>query len=182
MNTFVDMVLPILALAVIILVVLTFSKKRDRNECHYDEMQLKFRADGYRLGFFVTLFTLLILIFLTECLDTFQNVIKPSFGMFVAAMAGIVTFVVYCIRKDAFYSIGQNRRSYMLLCVAVIIANGIGSIRHITERTLLVDGALTFSNSSGIVCALSFLIILCALVVKQRQEAKESSGEMSRPE
>ena len=167
-----DALLPVAALVVIIFVMILMSKKK-QNGSHYDEMQLKIRGDGYKLGFFVTLAGTVILLFLTELFEGFSKVVAPTFGMFVVIMTGIVSFVVYCIFKEAFLSIGQNVKSYMVLCAAVILANVAGSVRQITQGTFLVDGALTFSNTSNLVCAISFLVILIALIIKTGQDRKE---------
>ncbi|MBR6329943.1 MAG: hypothetical protein IKR68_09915 [Lachnospiraceae bacterium] len=44
------------------------------------------------------------------------------------ALAGIVTFIVYCVFKDAFYSIGQNRKGYIILCILAVISNAVISV------------------------------------------------------
>lgn len=173
MEIFENAVMPIVVILIIAAIMIIANKGNARKDMHYDEMQLKIRADGYKIGFFVTLGVLFTFGFLSELIDTFGKVFSMSFCMMAAGFAGIVTFVLYCIFKDVFYSIGQNRRGYMILCVCVIIANGIGSVRHISEGTFLEDGMVTFSNCGTILCAVSFFLILIALIMKEVSTRKE---------
>ena len=93
--------------------------------------------------------------------------------MMAVGLTGIVAFTVYCIFKDAFYSIGQNRKGYIFLCVLVILANGIGAISHISEGTLIEDGMVKFTNCGGLLCAAGFLVILISLLIKEVSSRKE---------
>ena len=106
-------------------------------------------------------------------IESFGKVISPSFCMMAVGLTGIVAFTVYCIFKDAFYSIGQNRKGYISLCVLVIIANGIGAIGRIREGTLIEDGVVTFSSCGGLLCAAGFLVILISLLIKEVSDKKE---------
>ena len=166
-----NVLIPILALAVIILLILFISKSR-KDGRHYDEMQEHIRATGYKISYFVTLIGLTLLCILMETIPAFSRVISPTFGMFTVLMAGIVTFVIYCIFHDSFLSIGQNIKSYMVLCIVIIVCNGIGCARQISEKSFLEDGQLTFSGASNLVCALSFLVILIALVIRNAKSGE----------
>ena len=151
--------------------------RRDGQNNHYDEMQLSIRLKGYKIGFFVTLTGLFILIFLMECSNVFESKVSASFALGLVGFAGIVTFAVYCILKDAFYSIGQNRRSYMILCLIVILSNGIGMIGSVREWMDSEDKALTFVNSANLLCGVSFLIILIALIAKDNIDRRDEVAE-----
>lgn len=173
MSAFENTILPVAAVAIIIAVMILIGKKNSGKNRHFDEMQLKIRAEGYRIGFFVTLIGLFIMTLLTELTDIFGKMIAPSVSMWIAGFAGLTVFVVYCIFKDAFYSIGQNRKSYMILCVCIILANGIGAVGQLKERELSGDGLFTFSSCSNLICAACFLIILVSLFIKEAVSRKE---------
>ena len=173
MEIFENAVIPIIIILIIAVIMIIANKGNARKEMHYDERQLKIRADGYKIGFFVTLGVIFTFGFLSDLTDIFGKVISMSFCMMTAEFAGIVSFVLFCIFKDVYYPIGQNRKGYMLLCVCVIIANGVGSVRHISEGTFLEDGMVTFSNCGNILCAVSFLLILTALIMKEVSTRKE---------
>ena len=167
-------VFPIAAVIIIIFTILILSRKsKSYQEKHFDEMQLSIRAAGYKIGYFVTLAGLLVLIILMDSVEGFSRQVAPSFGMFVVMMTGIVVFVIYCIFKEAFFSIGQNRRSYILLCLLILLVNGTGAVGQMKGRIYEDEGVFTFSNSANLVCSLSFLIILICLVIKSVMDRKE---------
>ena len=174
MNVFGNVIMPIVTVILIVGVIMFMANKGSTGkDTHYDEMQLKIRATGYKLGFFVTLIGLYVFGFMIELIESFGKVISPSFCMMAAGFIGIVTFAVYCIIMDAFYSIGQNRKGYIFLCVLVILVNGIGTISHIIEGTLIEDGMVTFSNCGGLLGAAGFLVILISLLIKEVSGKKE---------
>ena len=167
-------VIPVIVFVCLFAIIWFMTRKSStRNNAHYDEMQLQIRAAGYRMGFYVTLAGLLAVILLMECTGVFDHMLSPSFALGVVAFAGIVTFAVYCICKDAFYSVGQNRRTYIIICIIVVIANGIGMIGTIRERIQSENKMLSFSNSANLLCAVSFLVILIALLAKERHDRNE---------
>ena len=180
-NVFTPIIVMLIAAGIII-----FFKSRRKNasharsgladvkkDLHYDEMQLKIRASGYKTGFFVTLIVLVILALLTELTDSLNKIISPSFSMLTAGFAGIVAFAVYCIFKDAFYAVEQKRKPYIILCICVIAASVFGSIGHIRAGSLLEDGMVKLSNCGTLLCALSFTVILISLIIKEVQNRKE---------
>ena len=174
MERFFNVIIPIVAVMLIVGVIMYLANKGGtRNNSHYDEMQLKIRATGYKIGFFVTLIGLFVFGFLIECVPNISKVISPAFCMMSVGLIGIFTFAVYCIFNDAFYSIGQSRKRYMYICVLVIITNGLGAVRHISDGNLIEGGTVTFSNCGGLVCAIGFLIILISLIVKEAMSRKE---------
>ena len=152
-------------------IVIWSSMKRAGKKQHYDEMQLKIRADGYRLGYFVTIALLLVLLMVLDSnLITF---VSPSFAIFVVMMIGIVTSVVYCIFKGAFFQIGQNGTYYIALCAFIGLLNtGMGILR-ILDGSLFENGVITFASGASFICGLSFVIILIALAIKKASMGSE---------
>ena len=172
MRVFENTVLPAAAAVVIILVILTFARsKKSKKEPHYDEMQIRIRATGYKIGFFVTLIGVFLLAFLTEMSDAFSRAVPPVFGMAAVGFAGIVVFAVYCIFKDAFYSIGQNRKSYVILCAVIVVMNGAGIVPQIRSRSLFL------ADYMNLLCFVCFAVILIALLVKGVIDRREEVAE-----
>lgn len=168
MEIFGNAIMPVVIMILLIGAIMIISKKSStRKDAHYDEMQLKNRATGYKIGFFVMLIGLYAFGFLIEFVPDFGKVVSPSFCMMAVGFVGIVTFAVYCIFKDAFYSVGQNRKGYIIICFLVILANGLGSTGHIS------DGTISFSNYGNYLCAAAFLVILISLIVKEAMSRKE---------
>ncbi len=140
---------------------------------HYDEMQLKIRADGYRLGYFVTIALLLVLLPVLDS-DLIQF-ISPSFAVYVVMMVGIVSSVVYCIFKGAFFQIGQNGTYYIVFCAFIGLLNtGMGILR-IADGSLYENGVITFASGASFICGLSFVVVLAALVIKKISMGSEVS-------
>ncbi len=174
MDEFVNVVIPIAAVFILLSVIRFIAKKGStRKGSHFDEMQLIIRATGYKIGFYVTLIGVFIFGYLIEVEPGFGNVLSPSFCMMAAGLVGIFSFAVYCIFKDAFYSVGQNRKGYMWICVLVIFTNSLGAIKHISNGTFIEDGTVTFSKYGGLLCAAGFLVILISLIVKEGVSKKE---------
>ncbi len=173
MDEFVSEVIPIAVAFFLVCFIIFVVKDSTRKDSHFDEMQLKIRATGYKIGFYVTLIGVFIFGYLFEVNPGFNKVLSPSFCMMAAGLVGIFSFAVYCIFKDAFYSIGQNRKVYIWICVLVIFTNSLGAIRHISDGTFIEDGIVSFSNCGGLLCATGFLVILISLIVKERVSKKE---------
>lgn len=156
-----------ITLAVAIAVTFFLRKKMGRQDTHYDEMQLKIRSDGYRLGFFSVVAVIFVLIFLYSFEGGIATIIEPSLSMFIAVMAGIVIFVVYCIRKEAFFRIEENAKSRTTLLLLMTILNGAIGILRIADGTLWENGVMKFTQGgSNLVLSISFLIILIVLLVE----------------
>ena len=168
-------ILPILLIVVIVMVVLLFVRKMKPAEGHYDELQLKNRAEGYKIGFFVTAAATLVLILLSEAFNGFFDNIEPSAAFLAALMVGIVTYAVYCIAKEAFFYVNDKGAAYMILCAAICAANVVPAVRSVK---LMAGGAgFTFEYGSNLIMEASFLIILAAIAVKTLQSRKEADDE-----
>ncbi len=164
-------------IAVIIIIVLIRVLKRDAyKNNHYDERQLILRANGYKAGFLVTVIGILILILWIEGAEDygFRSWIEPGFGMFAVLMIGIITFTVYCIVKEAFFAIGQKGNAYIVLCLVVSVLNAIPAAIRIVNGTIWDNGKISFESGSNLICAVSFLIIVVALLAKKIQTGKEA--------
>ena len=149
--------------AVIAVVVWLLRKEPDRGK--FDERQLTLRATGYRRSFFVTLAALFLVLFLTEL--EILPAASVTLAMFAAMMIGIVTFAVYCITKDVFFHVGEKGNYYRILCAVIVVLDGVPAATRIADGSLLENGVPTFEGCNGLVMALSFLVILIALLTRK---------------
>ena len=156
--------------AVIIVIVIRVGTKRTPAQTHYDEMQQQLREKGYRLGYLVTLIGMAALMLLLE--GGLLKQVEPSLCIFFVLMAGIITFVVYCIQKEAFFSIGQRSTYYIVICAVVVVLNGISAMTHILTNQIWDNGVITFDNGCYLISSLSFLIVLIAIVLKKASAGK----------
>ena len=156
----------------IILVVWAVTRKSGKAR-HYDEMQQKIRADGYRLGFFVTLVLLTVTMFALEM--GLDRTVAPSLAVYAAMMLGLTVFAVYCIRHEAFISIGCQGKQFLITYALVTALNAIVAVRKLQEGTAVVDGRLTLSFGAPALLSLCFLVVLITLGVKMAHSGKEVS-------
>ena len=141
---------------------------------HYDEMQLKIRADAYQLGYFVTLLSTLAVIFLAD-FGALEHVADTVFAVFAAMILGLTVFAVYCIMHEAFFSVGDRSGAYIGLVVLIVVLNGFVSVSRIIDGSILENGIVTFQSGSSTLMTLMFLAVLAALFVKKAQ--RKSEGE-----
>ncbi len=169
-----EYIIALLIFTVLLALTLIIRKKTNRNK-HYDERQLLLRANGYRIGFFVTSFALLVLILLTEAGVSLK--VSTGLAMFIVLMMGIVTFAVYCIMRDVYFSVGESSKRYILFWTIIVVINAIPVTQRLIDGTFLENGILSFSGGgANFVCELSFLIVLVAIIVRKLQPEKEDEA------
>lgn len=148
------------------------SRKALKKNNEYDEMQLKIRAKGYQIGFYTALILMMIVILLYEL--NWLTAVTPGFAVYAALIVSVTVFSVYCILHDAFISIRGDSRSQIAVFSLVVLAQGLASIRYITEGELMKDGILTFGSGASALMFLCFLAILITLIVKTVRNRKEA--------
>ena len=157
-------VLWLVVIAAAIAAVILLRKERGGSK-HYDERQLVLRANGTKIGFYVTLIAEMLVLMLAE----FGAIplLSVTLAVFVALMIGVVTFAVYCIGKDVFFSLGDKGRGYCILCAVIVLLDGSLAVSRIVDGTILENGVPTFSSCNSLVMALAFLVILIALLIRK---------------
>ena len=173
MSNFGVLIAPIIASVIVLVILLIARRKGAVATNQYDERQALIRATGYKAGFLVTLFFLLAFGFLSEFSEGFARLASPGFCMIAAGLIGILVFVLYCIAKDAFYGLGQNRKGYMLLCAVIVLMTGLTTFENIRHGTLLEDGRATLAATGSLLTGMFFLVVLIALLRKELQQRNE---------
>ena len=170
MNTGTFMVLGIMV--GVMIAALFLSRKAQKKEREYDEMQLKIRAKGYQIGFYTALFLMIVLILLCElnCL----TVVTPGFAVYTALIISVTVFAIYCILNDAFLAIRGKANRYFMMFGMVVALEGFVFVRSVMDGKVLEDGKLTFGSGAPAVMAVCFLAILITLAVKTVRNRKEA--------
>ncbi len=165
--------LPLAALIVVALLVYVIvnAKKKDN---HFDEMQLIKRAKGYKIGYFILLIGLTVYAGLSAYSPDLKNRVEPSIAVFIIMMISILIFAVYCIFNEAFFTIGENAKGYSFVCIAMILLNGIGCYRTISEGEFLKDGIITYSGTGNLIVTGVFAVILVCIIVKSIMNKREA--------
>ncbi|MBR6115800.1 MAG: hypothetical protein IKQ10_11600 [Oscillospiraceae bacterium] len=164
--------IPMIFVAVMIAMIAVIKKGRIRTR-HYDEMQLKIRADAYQLGYLVTLLSTLAVIFLAD-FGALEHVADTVFAVFAALILGLTVFAVYCIMHEAFFSVGDRSGTYIGLVVVIVVLDGFVSVSRFIDGSILENGIVTFQSGSSTVMTLMFLAVLTALLVKRAQQKREA--------
>ena len=164
MNTGTFMVLGIMV--GVMIAALFLSRKAQKKECEYDEMQLKIRAKGYQIGFYTALFLMCEL----NCL----TVVTPGFAVYTALIISVTVFAIYCILNDAFLAIRGKANRYFMMFGMVVALEGFVFVRSVMDGKVLEDGKLTFGSGAPAVMAVCFLAILITLAVKTVRNRKEA--------
>ena len=168
----IEMILVAIMLLAAILTIAFLTKNSKIRTQHYDEMQLLIRATAYRNAFFTVIGVLAALMVLA----TFglNNIVDTATQMCTALMAGITVFAVYCIKKDAFFGIDYDQKSYLYMIFAIGVVNLIMGIWRVIDGSIRVDGVITFTHgASNLIIGLGFSIVFVTLLLKKSNDKSE---------
>lgn len=136
----------------------------------YDERQLIARYKSNTHGFFVTLIGLLFSYVLIS-LDA-NGCVETSVLILLPALLGIGVMAVEGILKDGYYSLNDNRKSYMIIfsLMAVILIGA--SVVFLVKGLVIVDGVIT-QNIAPLLIATLLIVILVTTFIKGKKDDME---------
>lgn len=169
----------ILAIVIAVAIAAIFAlaaRRSKKNDKQFDERQQLARGSAFRLAFkalviYLAGYSILCAIFERGLMEPG---VEGMFGVFLS----LTFFAVDCILHDAFFQIGQNGRSYLILCAVIVLVSGLNAARHLRAGDLIANGMLTFEALLPFE-ALCFLAIGAAVIVKLRREKREAGDEES---
>ncbi len=154
----------------VVVILLATTKKGDETKCQFDERQELVRGRGFKYGFFTIMITNAALLFLNVLeVSLFSNM---EVAMVVSIVIGISVFASYCIWNDGYFALNENRKSLLAIFGLMGTLNLVISIVNIIEGVVIENGAFTF-RSTNLFCALLFIVIFIALLLKQIKDGKE---------
>lgn len=165
----------VIVITLIIAVVLRF---RNNNTTSYDERQLIARNAAYKYAFS----TLVCYCVLCGIIDVAEiRWAETAIQMFLGMFLSVTVFVVICIFKDAYFGIkkGKNNIYTFLYFSATITVVQIFSFIFnvfIDNDPVITNGMLN-SNLVPLLCAVTFLIMMIATVIKIVISRKEREEE-----
>lgn len=138
--------------------------RTDKNvKGRYDERQKILIGQGYRCGFYAILIYNCIYFMTTMMTET--SIFDDATAGFMNIFVGTLAFSIYCIWKEAYFSLNDNPKRYLILFTAILIINVIGGVSIAVNSSIIVDGVLTY-RSLNLLCSLLVFLILAALAVK----------------
>lgn len=138
-------------------------RKRGTERAKYDERQLTARGIAYRLAYFTLMLALLADVSATALL-------RPW------AERGVDVFVVACVHWDAYFTLTERPRSWLLVFALVIACQIPNTVIHARNGDFVKDGLLTYDVLSP-ACALLFLVILICALVRIRRDREDDAEE-----
>lgn len=139
----------------------------------YDERQKLARGRAFRAGF--------IAVLCYEALYGFADLMGLRWcvnftGILIGLFLGLAVFAVTAIVQDAYLAINERMNNWLILCGAVVFANGSCVLNQAVHGELVRDGMLTENWLNGL-CAALFVVILCAQLIHnaraRRAEAED---------
>ena len=159
-----------IAFGLILAVALVLISNNNRKvKTEYDERQLKVRGDAYRYAFYTVLIWEVILFVLG--VGEFRLPLPEYVLHFAGLMVAMIVLSGYCIWKDAYWGLNNNRKRYGIVFVAAGLLNLIpvlGGLRH-------ADG-FDFPYVNLIVCVM-LLIVGLELLLKHMLDKRAGNEE-----
>ena len=150
------------------LILISNNNRKVRTE--YDERQLRVRGDAYRYAFYSVIICEVILLILE-----FGEVALPTSAYvlhFGAIIIGCLVLCTYCIWKDAYWGLNNNRRRYGIILVVAGLLNAIPLFGALSHRS-----TLDFPYVNLLTCIM-LLVVGVELLLKHFLDRRaESRGE-----
>ena len=159
-----NILIPIIALAVIVLIIIIVRLINRKKEMNYDERQLLARNAAYKSSFFF------LIIYCSACglLHIFEvRWADTAIQMFLGVIISFLLFIALCIMKDAYFSNSTKRNVYSVVFFFWFgILYFINLMMNLSEGEVLWEnGELTY-NIIFLVSSICFLILGILSIIK----------------
>ena len=151
-----------------------YANNNKKVKVEYDERQNRVRGDAYRYAFYSILIyeTILLVLEIGEV-----SLPIPNYALhFGGILFGCIVLSAYCIWKDAYWGLNNNRRRYGAILVVGGLLNAIPVISSITSGTMTDGGTYSFSIVNLMVCIM-LLFVGAELLIKQFLDKRASKTE-----
>lgn len=160
------------SVAVVIAVMAAVRKKQGRPKAEYDERQMAARGVAYRWAFLTLMLSLAVN---TGVEAIWGPWAKPGVSAWMLIFLSIGVFIVACVRKDAYFAVAQNPRTYLWLFGAVVVLQIPNIIINLRSGGFVEDGLLTWDALSPASGVLFLVLTVCAIVRLRRQREDDES-------
>ena len=153
----------------VVAVCLWWNKKQNGTRAEFDERQRQIRGEIFQHAFIAVIAWNLLYWAITLVVD--HPFMVDGLSGLVGVFVGVVVLGVESVLRDAFFSASSRPKSYVFLYIAVLLCQVPSAIINWPE--MVQNGVLTY-KAMPMVCAVTFLLVLLALVVKlTRREPDE---------
>lgn len=158
----------VIGLIVAIALILIANNNR-KFKTEYDERQLKVRGDAYRYAFYTVMIWEVILFVLA--IGEFTLPLPDYVLHFAGLMVGIMVLSGYCIWRDAYWGLNNNRKRYGIILVLAGLLNAIPLLGVLTN-----SGDEPFPYVNLLVCVM-LLVVGVELLVKHLLDKRAEDAE-----
>ncbi len=161
----------------IVAIVFAYNKKKTGSVVggDFDERQQLLRGKAFQAGFFTMLFfSFFYWVLVTLVLQ--RPLMEDGLSALICALIGVGVFGIDCVIHDAFFTVQNKPKNYIILFTATTISQIPAAINNINSGRVIQNGVLTFAVVP-IVCAVLFLGILTAIICKMPALRKEDAEE-----
>ena len=169
-----NVLIPIIALAVIVLIIIIVRLINRKKEMNYDERQLLARNAAYKVSF-IFLFIYCIVCGLLDNYDVkwADTAIQMCLGVYIS----LTIFVALCIIKEAYFTDSTKQNVYSIMFFFWFGINGLGHLLSFIIRgeALWQNGELTenFIYLVSSVCFLALGILSVIKIVLEKRGAEK---------
>lgn len=162
----------------IFLIIAIVLKCKNNHATEYDERQLIARHTAYKYSFFTLVFYC-ILCGMLDIADIkwAEIVIQMFLGMFMS----VTVFVVICIFKDAYFGIKKGKNNiytFLYLSATITVVQLFSFIFNVfIDKNPIITNGMLNSHLIPLLCAVAFLIMMIATVIKIIISKKEREEE-----
>ncbi len=155
---------------VIVALLLKFTKTDKSNKCKYDERQQLVRGKGYQWGFF-SMMAISVLSIVLE-MGEMALPVEDSVVHFVSIIVGVGVYAGYCIMKDSYFALNENKKTVLIIFGVVGIINLSNGIVRIMDGSMMENGVVNY-NCINFLCGILFVAIFILLLIKGMLDKRE---------
>ncbi len=149
---------------VLVVIMLTVTKRGDEVGCRYDERQELIRGRGFKYAFFTILISNLIIFVL--CATDMLLWAGTDILVVLTTLLGVMVYACYCIWNDAYFALNEKRIHIIMILVAVGISNLVLGLGAIMDGRAWQNGQLTI-HSLNLYCGIMMLVIGAVMLLKK---------------
>jgi len=154
----------------IVIFLIKLTRKDGKIKGQYDERQLQARGDGFKYGFFTQMFYSLALA--TFSMAEIEIPVENDVLLMLGALLGVFVYAIYCISKEAYISLNENKKRLTILFSFIGLINLVPGIESIVHGRIIVDGIVT-SAVINLVCAVEILIVTIVMNLHRSKADEE---------
>lgn len=151
------------ALFGLLLAFILLSKKK------YDERQALIRGKAYMISFYIMIAYYTIYGFSSTLQDKFDT----STAMFTGVLIAVAIHFSYCIWKDAYFSLNEDKKKMMIAFGGIATINFVLGLGNLIHGKIIVDGVITY-HCLNLLCAILFLYLFIVLFTKRLTMNRQS--------